>query len=169
MFRPILISLLLVACTQATTLAPLRKPDGSWHLNCGATLNNCVRQAEDLCKGRGYVVLSGMSKRKLYGADLGHSQYEVREAELDVACADRRGELPTVEYVAPAPVAPAPVVVPVAPAAVAPAPVAPAPVAPVPVAPTAVAPVPVAPAAVAPAPVVAPVAPGPRVVPSSAP
>jgi hypothetical protein len=102
MLRPILSSLLLVACASST-LPPLRKPDGSWHLKCGATLDNCVKQAEDLCKGRGYVVLSGMSKRSLYGAELGVSQYEVREAELDIACADRRGNLPTVENATPAP------------------------------------------------------------------
>ncbi len=107
MVRSILCSLLLVACASSTVLPPLRKPDGSWHLKCGATMDNCVKQAEDLCRDRGYVVLSGMSKRNLYGAELGVSQYEVREAELDIACADRRGALPTVVNAAPAP-APAP-------------------------------------------------------------
>ncbi|MEI9938323.1 MAG: hypothetical protein WDO69_13970 [Pseudomonadota bacterium] len=102
MFRPILSSLLLVACASST-LTPLRKPDGSWHLKCGAALDKCVKQAEELCKSRGYVVLSGMSKRNLYGAELGVSQYEVREAELDIACADRRGNLPIVENATPAP------------------------------------------------------------------
>ena len=120
MFRSLLISLSLVACASSTILAPLQKPDGSWHLKCGATLDNCVKQAEDLCKGRGYVVLSGMSKRSEYGAELGVSRYEVREAELDIACADRRGNLPTVQYPAPLP----------APSVVPPAPPAPAPVAP---------------------------------------
>ncbi|MEI9949868.1 MAG: hypothetical protein WDO74_13025 [Pseudomonadota bacterium] len=103
MLRSLLSSLLLVACASSSVLPPLRKPDDSWHLRCGATLDNCVKQAEDLCKGRGYVVLSGMSKRKLYGAELGVSQYEVREAELDIACADRRGDLPTVQSAAPPP------------------------------------------------------------------
>jgi len=97
MLRLILSSLLLVACAQSSTQPPLRKPDGSWHLKCGASLDNCVRQAEELCKGRGYAVVSGMSKRKLYGAELGVSRYEVREAELDIACADLRRELPTVQ------------------------------------------------------------------------
>jgi hypothetical protein len=60
-------------------------------------LDNCLKQAEDLCRGRGYVVVSGMSKHKLYGAELGVSRYEVREAELDIACADLRRELPTVQ------------------------------------------------------------------------
>jgi len=81
----------------------VKRPDGAWHLQCGATLDNCVKQAEDLCKGRGYVVLSGTSKRTLYGAELGVSRYEVRECELDVACADNRGNLPTVQYGPPAP------------------------------------------------------------------
>ncbi len=75
MFRSTLGSLLLVACTSST-LPPLRKPDGSWHLKCGAMMAECVKQADDLCKGRGYVVLSGMSKRNLYGAELGVSQVE---------------------------------------------------------------------------------------------
>ena len=138
MLRWISSSLLLVACASSTILPPVRKPDGSWHLKCGATLDNCVKQAEDLCRGRGYVVLSGMTKRKLYGAELGRSQYEVREAELDVACADQRGDLPTVQYALPTPTAaptPVPVVVAPAPAAV-PAPAAPAAPAAPPAAPT---------------------------------
>ena len=101
-----LISLLFVGCAQSTILPPLRKPDGSWHLKCGATLDNCVKQAEDLCKGRGYVVLSGMSKRSLYGTELGVSRYEVREAELDIACADQRGQLPIVQNPVAAPPSP---------------------------------------------------------------
>jgi len=55
-----------------------------------------VKRAEDLCKRKGFVVISGSSQRKLYGAELGASQVEVREAELDFACADRRGDLPSV-------------------------------------------------------------------------
>jgi hypothetical protein len=96
-------SLLLVACASSTIMAPVKKPDGSWHLKCGATLDNCITQSEDLCKGRGYVVLSGQSKRTLYGAELGASRYEVRECELDIACADHHGNLPTVQYGPPAP------------------------------------------------------------------
>ena len=66
----------------------------------------CVKQAEELCKGRGYVVVSGASKRNLYGAELGVSQHEVREAELDIACADRRSVLPTVQSASPPPASP---------------------------------------------------------------
>jgi len=136
----------------------VKKPDGSFHLKCGATLDNCVKQADDLCKGRGYVVLSGMLKRKLYGAELGASQYEVREAELDVACADQRGELPSVQYTVPPPAA-APTPVPAVAAAPAPAP-APAPVPAVPSVAPAPAPVQAAPmVAPAPAPAPAPVQP----------
>ena len=132
--RWILGSLLLVGCASTTVLSPLRKPDGSWHMKCGATLHNCVTQAEDLCRGRGFVVISGFTKRSLFGAELGVSRYEVREAEMDIACADIRNDLPTVQSAVslpppppreePAP-APAPVQVPAA--APAPAPV-PAPV-----------------------------------------
>lgn len=148
MLRWIPCLLLLVGCASSALQAPVKKPDGSFHLKCGATLDNCVKQADDLCKGRGYVVLSGMLKRKLYGAELGASQYEVREAELDIACADQRGELPTVQYTVPPPV-PAPTPVPV----VAPAPApAPAPVQAVPTLAPAPAPAPV----VAPAPAAAP-------------
>lgn len=140
MLRWILSSVLLVGCASSTILPPVKKPDGSWHLKCGATLDNCIKQSEDLCKGRGYVVLSGQSKRTLYGAELGVSRYEVRECELDIACADNRGNLPTVQYGTPAPppgptllsptpaapaVAPGPSLVQPAPAAVAP-PAAPA-------------------------------------------
>jgi len=134
MLRLTLSSLLFVACASSTVLPPLQKPDGSWHLKCGATLNNCVKQGEDLCGGRGFVVLSGMSKRTLYGAELGISRYEVREAELDIACADRRGNLPSVQYPiqfpaapaagpAPAAAAPAPTVAPTFAPTLAPAPI----------------------------------------------
>jgi len=102
MARWILSSLLLLTACAASIPAG-KKPDGSWHLKCGSALDRCVKQAEDLCKGRGYVVLSGMSKRNLYGAELGVSQVEVREAELDVACADQRGNLPIVTSATPAP------------------------------------------------------------------
>lgn len=161
MLRWISSSLLLVACASSTIQAPVKKPDGSWHLKCGATLDNCVKQGEDLCKGRGYVVLSGVSKRTLYGAELGASRYEVRECELDIACADNHGNLPTVQYGPPAP-APGPTVLssaPSAPTIVAPPP---APVAPAP------APVAPAPAPVVPAPAPAAVAPAPAPTPASA-
>ncbi|HET7541274.1 MAG TPA: hypothetical protein VFK05_15455 [Polyangiaceae bacterium] len=127
-----LVMVSLVACASSSSLQPpVRKPDGSWHLSCGATLDNCVKQADDLCRGRGYVVISGSVKRKLYGAELGRSQYEVREAELDLACADQRGELPTVQYTVP-PAAAMPTLVPaVVPVAASAAP-APAPAAPLP-------------------------------------
>ena len=94
MTRWLLVSFLLVGC--AASLAPARRPDGGWHLKCGPSLAKCTQQADDLCKGRGYVVISGFSKRKLYGAELGVSQVEVREAELDIACADQREGLPSV-------------------------------------------------------------------------
>jgi hypothetical protein len=94
MARWLLVSLFLVGC--AGSLAPVRRADGGWHLKCGPALAKCAQQADDLCKGRGYVVISGFSKRKLYGAELGQSQVEERQAELDVACADKRDELPTV-------------------------------------------------------------------------
>ncbi len=153
MTRWLLISFLLTAC--AGSLAPTRRPDGGWHLKCGASLDKCTKQAEDLCKGRGYVVISGFSKRKLYGAELGESQVAEREAELDVACADRRDELPTVtgQPTADTWKLPARAPDPALPAAPAPTPAAPAVPAPVPAAPVAPAPAPV------PAPAPAPVAP----------
>ena len=101
MARLILIALLIVGCGSPLIPASQR-PDGAWHLKCGASLDRCVQRAEELCKGRGYLVLGGMSKRNLYGAELGASQVEVREAELDIACADRRGLLPTLSSATPA-------------------------------------------------------------------
>ena len=145
MTRWLLVSFLLVGC--AGSLAPARRPDGGWHLKCGPALAKCTQQAEDLCKGRGYVVISGFSKRKLYGAELGVSQVEERESELDVACADKRDELPSVT---PAPAASV-WKLPPRTDAPPPEPVAPA-VAPAPAASTSAAPAP----AVAPAPAAAP-------------
>lgn len=95
MKRLVLLCALLVACHSATT-PTVRQPDGSWHLECGNSLELCVQRAKEVCKGGGYVVLGGMDKRQLLGAELGQSQVEVRQAELNVACADRRGDLPKV-------------------------------------------------------------------------
>ena len=85
----------LNACHSAA-VPSARQPDGSWHLQCGNSLDLCVQKANDLCKDRGYVVLGGVNERSLYGAELGQSQVEVRHAELNIACADLRGELPKV-------------------------------------------------------------------------
>ena len=97
MLRTFVISLLLAGCSSAF-IPTTRRPDGGWHLKCAGSLEQCVHRADELCKSRGYVVLGGMSTRKLYGAELGVSQVEVREAEIDIACADRRGDLPAVVY-----------------------------------------------------------------------
>src|SRR4051812_45706546 len=102
------------ACSPAVVPAA-RRADGSWHLQCSGSLVECVQHASDLCKDRGYVVLGGKSEKQLYGAELGISQVEERKAELDIACADHRGLLPTVRSAEPAsspalpPPAPAPV------------------------------------------------------------
>jgi hypothetical protein len=94
--KPIaLLGFLLAAC-HAATLPAVRQPDGTWHLECGGTLELCVQKAREVCKGGGYVVLSGMDKQQIFGAELGVSQVEVRQAELNVACANRRGDLPKV-------------------------------------------------------------------------
>ena len=100
MIRWQLSSLFLLTACGAAAVPSARRPDGGWHLKCDASLARCVQEADDLCKGRGYVIISGFSKRKLYGAELGVSQVEERQAELDIACADKRDQLPTV---APAP------------------------------------------------------------------
>jgi hypothetical protein len=89
-----LISLVAVVACHSANAPSVRQPDGSWHLECGSSLDTCVQRANDLCDNRGYIVLGGQMKRQLYGAELGQSQVEVREAELNIACADRRGDLP---------------------------------------------------------------------------
>jgi len=85
----------LSACSSAAVPAA-RRADGSWHLQCSGSLVECVQRASDLCRDRGYVVLGGKSQKELYGAELGISQVEERKAELDIVCADHRGQLPTV-------------------------------------------------------------------------
>lgn len=91
----------LSACSPAAAPAA-RRADGSWHLQCGASLAGCIQRAGDLCRDRGYVVLGGASTKELYGAELGQSQVAVRKSELDIMCADRRGLLPTVLLAQPA-------------------------------------------------------------------
>ncbi|HWZ87850.1 MAG TPA: hypothetical protein VNW92_03340 [Polyangiaceae bacterium] len=90
------VSLGVLGACHSASVPSVRQPDGSWHLECGSSLDLCVQKANDLCKGGGYVVLGGMNKRTLLGAELGQSQVEVRQAELNIACADRRGDLPKV-------------------------------------------------------------------------
>ena len=90
-----MLCVLLTACGGSTP-PTVRQPDGSWHLECGGSLERCVQRAREVCKGSGFVVLGGMDKRQLLGAELGQSQVEVRQSELNVACADRRGDLPKV-------------------------------------------------------------------------
>jgi len=94
-FLRTLVLVLVSACHSASTPS-VKQPDGSWHVQCGNSLDLCVRRANELCDNRGYVVLGGVNKRQLLGAELGQSQVEVREAELSFACADRRGDLPKV-------------------------------------------------------------------------
>src|SRR5450432_2737501 len=90
------VSLAVLGACHSVSVPSVKQPDGSWHLQCGNSLDVCVQKANDLCDNRGYVVLGGVNKRQLYGAELGQSQVEVHEAELTVACADRRGDLPKV-------------------------------------------------------------------------
>jgi hypothetical protein len=118
MKRLVLVFGLLQAC-HAATAPSVRQPDGSWHVQCGNSLQVCVQKANDLCDDRGYVVLGGTNKRALYGAELGQSQVEVREADLSIACADRRGELPKVLVSSTLSVTPPPRVAEPAPAAAA--------------------------------------------------
>jgi hypothetical protein len=94
--KPLVLGFVLLEACHAATVPSVRQPDGSWHVQCGNSLQLCVQKANDLCDDRGYVVLGGTNKRSLYGAELGQSQVEVREADLSFACADRRGELPKV-------------------------------------------------------------------------
>jgi hypothetical protein len=102
MARSFWLSLAFISCSSVQVPAS-RRPDGSWRLQCGSSLAPCVQRAAEVCKDRGYVVLGGMSKRQLYGAELGVSQVAERQSELAIACADRRGQLPTVLSSSPAP------------------------------------------------------------------
>ena len=90
---PSLSALLLIACAS-TTVPVSRLPDGSVRLACDGSLGPCIQKAEELCKGRGYVVLGGVSKRELFGAEGGLSRVEVRKGELLIRCVDRSGDLP---------------------------------------------------------------------------
>jgi len=90
----------LVACALSQGPVPVsHQADGSLHLKCDGSLGPCIQKAEELCKNLGFVVVGGQSKRQVYGAEV--SQVEVREAELDVRCANRLGDLPTVASSAP--------------------------------------------------------------------
>lgn len=112
---------LCVSACHSASVPEARQPDGSWHLTCGSALEHCVARANELCGGRGYVVLGGANKRTLFGAADGVSQVETHEADLTIACADHQNVLPKVlvaNTVAPgaAPSLPEPVAAPASPA-----------------------------------------------------
>jgi hypothetical protein len=75
--------LALVACS-ASNVERRHLADGSWEISCRLPMDECVRQADQLCMGQRYRILRGLSQHVVRGA--GPSQVEFRTSELAFAC-----------------------------------------------------------------------------------
>lgn len=64
-----------------------RLADGSWHIQCGESMNRCTTRADVLCGDRGYEVLGGSTRSKMLGGATGY-RARVGVAELIVRCGD---------------------------------------------------------------------------------
>jgi hypothetical protein len=77
------LALVLAGCASST-VERQRLADGSWHLTCGLPMDECARQADQLCTDQRYRILRGESRHVVRGA--GPSQVEYRISDLTFAC-----------------------------------------------------------------------------------
>jgi hypothetical protein len=112
-----LLGLVLVACGGSSAARSREVSPGTWELDCSSSIGRCTDEANRLCGGRGYDIVSGYDRAKVYGHEAGESQVEVRMSSLTVVCNDKDGKsrLPPDATTTP-PAAPPAVVPPAAPA-----------------------------------------------------
>ncbi len=99
-------AVLLAACgPSAPSIRTHDLGSGRWELQCSAPLSRCSEQAAELCKDRGYDVVSGHDQRKLYGHESGESRVALRSSRLLVVCRgpDNEARLPSTAEVVPTP------------------------------------------------------------------
>jgi hypothetical protein len=83
-----LLSLTSVGCSKGGSGTPAQQPDGSYRLECGTPLSECLQRAEQLCRDQGYVLSEGRDVQELLGHEQGQSQVPVRRSEATVYCAN---------------------------------------------------------------------------------
>jgi hypothetical protein len=97
--------LLLTACA-AGPVERQRLADGSWHLTCRLTMEECIRHFEIVCSDKRYRILSGQSKRELRDVEPGTREYRV--SELVAICDIDAAQARAAEAASPSPPASAP-------------------------------------------------------------
>jgi len=82
----LLLLCLASACAKQSGIQRQELERGVFQLDCAAPLGRCGEEADKICGGEGYEVISGYDQRKLYGHEAGESQVEVRTSRLIVSC-----------------------------------------------------------------------------------
>nr|PZN25197.1 MAG: hypothetical protein DIU78_10725 [Pseudomonadota bacterium] len=81
------VSGLTIACGGTASSVRTERLDASTYaLECQAPLSRCLVEADTLCRGAPYVVLTGHDRRDLYGSSDGPSQVEVRSSTATIRC-----------------------------------------------------------------------------------
>jgi hypothetical protein len=78
----------VVGCASSSNLME-RQKDGSYRLECQATLANCLKQVEEPCAAYGYEVLRGRQEARVFGPEQVQSKYVNSEAV--VMCRNAEG------------------------------------------------------------------------------
>lgn len=88
-------ALLAIACGGgvAGTVRTQRLDASTFELECQGPLANCLVEADTLCRGAPYTVLTAQDRRDLYGPSDGPSQVEVRSSTATLRC-ETRGRVP---------------------------------------------------------------------------
>ncbi len=66
--------------------APVKQPDGSYHLVCSGPLLDCLQQTERLCRDEGYTITRARDMHELLGHESGESQVQIRKSDAVVYC-----------------------------------------------------------------------------------
>jgi hypothetical protein len=75
---------LALVCCSPYAVERHQLADGSWQLTCRLPMDECARQADQLCTDQRYRIVHGKSQHVVRGA--GPSQVEYRASELTFSC-----------------------------------------------------------------------------------
>lgn len=84
--RWLVAALLLGACASPPKPGTQRLADGSYRVVCKGALTECLKVAEDVCRGGPYDVVTARDERVRYGSEYGSNQGETRASEAHVRC-----------------------------------------------------------------------------------
>lgn len=69
---PLLGLLLVLTSCGASQYRAKPMGEGTWRVECLDNVDRCLREAERVCKGKGYYVISGKQETKMFGAEEGY-------------------------------------------------------------------------------------------------